>query len=59
MLQGCSKKRPDVFFELNRHCVIVEIDEDQYKRYDTARIYNMGHLLKCKHFPSSDIKFLV
>jgi hypothetical protein len=29
MLQGCSKKRPDVYFELPTHCVIVEIDEHQ------------------------------
>jgi len=27
MLQGCSKKRPDIYFELNSHCLIVEIDE--------------------------------
>jgi hypothetical protein len=34
MLQGCSQKRPDVYFELNKHCVIVEIDENQHKAYD-------------------------
>ena len=33
MLQGCSKKRPDVYFELNKHCVIVEIDENQHNTY--------------------------
>jgi hypothetical protein len=33
MLQGCSKKRPDVYFELNKHCVIVEIDENQHNSY--------------------------
>jgi len=33
MLQGCSKKRPDIYFELNRHCVIVEIDENQHTNY--------------------------
>ena len=33
MLQGCSKKRPDVYFELNKHCIIVEIDEHQHKSY--------------------------
>ena len=33
MLQGCSRKRPDVFFELNTHCVIVEIDEHQHYTY--------------------------
>jgi hypothetical protein len=33
MLQGCSKKRPDVYFELQTHCVIVEIDEHQHKTY--------------------------
>ena len=34
MLNGCSKKRPDVYFELNKHCVIVEIDEYQHKTYE-------------------------
>jgi very-short-patch-repair endonuclease len=34
MLQGCSKKRPDIFFELFNHCVIVEIDENQHKPYE-------------------------
>ena len=33
MLQGCSKKRPDVYFELPTHCVIVEIDENQHASY--------------------------
>jgi hypothetical protein len=34
MLQGCSKKRPDIYFELPKHCVIVEIDENQHKSYE-------------------------
>jgi hypothetical protein len=33
MLQGCSKKRPDIYFELLKHCVIVEIDEHQHNTY--------------------------
>ena len=33
MLQGCSKKRPDVYFDLPDKCVIVEIDENQHKAY--------------------------
>jgi hypothetical protein len=33
MLQGCSKKRPDVYFELTKHCIIVEIDENQHNNY--------------------------
>lgn len=36
MLQGCSKKRPDIFFDLPKHCIVVEIDEDQHKRYDES-----------------------
>jgi hypothetical protein len=36
MLQGCSKKRPDVFFELSTYCLIVEIDEYQHKSYDNS-----------------------
>lgn len=34
MLQGCSLRRPDVFFELSKHCVIVEIDENQHRSYN-------------------------
>jgi hypothetical protein len=33
MLQGCSKRRPDIFYELPRHCVIVEVDEHQHRNY--------------------------
>ena len=33
MLQGCSKRRPDMYYELNKHCVIVEIDENQHRGY--------------------------
>ena len=36
MLQGCSKKRPDIYFELNKHCIIVEVDENQHKGYDDS-----------------------
>ena len=34
MLQGCSKKRPDIYFELLNHCLIVEIDEYQHNTYE-------------------------
>ena len=33
MLQGCSKKRPDIYFELLKFCIIVEIDEHQHMNY--------------------------
>ncbi len=33
MLNGCSKKRPDIYFELDKHCVIVEVDEHQHNTY--------------------------
>jgi hypothetical protein len=36
MLQGCSTKRPDVYFELEKHCVIVEIDEHQHRTYEDS-----------------------
>jgi hypothetical protein len=36
MLQGCSKKRPDIYFELNTHCIIVEIDEHQHNTYEDS-----------------------
>ncbi len=28
------KKRPDIYFEFDKHCVIVEINENQHKSYD-------------------------
>lgn len=34
MLNGCSKKRPDIYFDLDKHCVVVEIDENQHKTYE-------------------------
>lgn len=34
MLNECSRKRPDIFFELEKHCIIVEIDENQHKTYE-------------------------
>lgn len=36
MFEGCSKRRPDIFFELPRHYVIIEIDENQHKSYDDS-----------------------
>lgn len=36
MLQGCSKKRPDIFFDLLFHVVIVEIDERQHRSYEDS-----------------------
>jgi hypothetical protein len=36
MLQGCSKKRPDIFFELYKYCIIVEIDENQHNSYTNS-----------------------
>ena len=37
MLQGCSKKRPDIFFDSpHTHCVIVEIDENQHNSYQDS-----------------------
>ena len=36
MLQGCSKKRPDIYFDLPTHCIIVEIDEHQHHSYEDS-----------------------
>lgn len=36
MLQGCSKKRPDIYYDLNDKCIIVEVDENQHKQYDST-----------------------
>ena len=31
---GCSKRRPDIFIGLSTHSIIIEIDEEQHKKYD-------------------------
>jgi hypothetical protein len=31
---GCSKRRPDIFIGLLTHSIIIEIDEEQHKKYD-------------------------
>jgi hypothetical protein len=36
ILDGCSKKRPDLFCDLGDQIIIVEIDENQHKRYDCS-----------------------
>jgi hypothetical protein len=36
MLNGCSRKRPDIYFELDKHCLIVEIDEHQHNTYEDS-----------------------
>lgn len=34
VLNGCSRKRPDIFFEFAMHVVIVDIDESQHRFYN-------------------------
>jgi hypothetical protein len=36
MLQGCTNRRPDLFFEMAVHCVIVEVDENQHRAYESS-----------------------
>lgn len=33
---GCSRRRPDIYIDLGTHVIIIEIDEDQHKDYDTT-----------------------
>jgi hypothetical protein len=33
---GCSKKRPDILIDLGYQIVIIEIDENQHKNYDSS-----------------------
>ena len=45
----CLKNRPDVLIHLNKHSIIIEIDEEQHKLYKTnceeARINNIQEAL--------------
>ena len=48
---GKSKRRPDIFIQLETHCLIVEIDERQHRGYsdDSARVTDLINDLKdCK-----------
>jgi len=46
MLQGCSKKRPDIYFELGTHCLIIEIDEHQHNTYeDTCECARINEII--------------
>lgn len=33
---GCSKRRPDAYIDLLTHVIIIEVDENQHKNYDTT-----------------------
>jgi len=33
---GCSRRRPDFLLELMTHCIIVEIDENQHRGYEST-----------------------
>jgi hypothetical protein len=33
MLNGLSRRRPDVYFQMTNHCVIIEVDEHQHRNY--------------------------
>lgn len=33
---GCSRRRPDLFLDLGKHIIIVEIDENQHDQYDCS-----------------------
>ncbi len=49
MLDNCSKKRPDLFFDLPLHSIVVEIDEFQHKNYnelcECARLNQIANAL--------------
>ncbi len=40
MLNGCSKKRPDIYYDMPMHSVIVEVDENQHAGYDESCEYS-------------------
>jgi EsV-1-7 cysteine-rich motif len=36
VMDGCSKKRPDILFDLGDQVIIVEVDENQHKDYECS-----------------------
>ena len=36
ILDGCSKRRPDLFLDLGHQIIIIEIDENQHAKYDCS-----------------------
>lgn len=44
---GCSKRRPDVYIDLLTHIIIIEIDENQHKKYETTcEVLKMNQLFE-------------
>lgn len=51
IIDGCSKRRPDLFIDMGSHVILVEVDEHQHNKYETTcenkRImemsYDIGH----------------
>jgi hypothetical protein len=56
---GCSKKRPDLLIDLGYQIIIVEIDENQHKKYDCScenkRLMEISQ--DCNHRPIIFIRF--
>lgn len=49
---GCSKRRPDLLLDMGSHIIIVEVDENQHNKYDTAcedvRNMNLWEDVRCR-----------
>ena len=47
ILDGCSKRRPDLFLDLGNQIIIIEVDENQHIAYDCScenkRIMELSH----------------
>jgi hypothetical protein len=47
ILDGCSKRRPDLFLDLGYQIIIIEVDENQHTKYDCScenkRIMELSH----------------
>jgi hypothetical protein len=36
VIDGCSRRRPDLFLDMGSHVIIVEVDENQHTEYDCS-----------------------
>jgi len=55
--EGCSKKRPDMYWDLGSHILIIEIDEYRHKGYSCENKRIMQLSLDVGHRPVVFIRF--
>lgn len=56
-LRGCTRRRPDLFFDCGTHAVVVEVDEEQHRC--TASSASSGYTPECEQARMAEITQLL